>query len=1823
MIGDNHFFIAKDIATLLRELRILNIRNTLVQELIDSGYFEERLVEIEDLRNVVITIEIDGVSKPLNLWSPTEFTYWRKNINTVNDANISEVLVVLSQAAHNTILENKAWPRTVQMIALLSLFKTEHGGLAQIRTGEGKTLTIAMFAIIKFMEVEFGRQIDIVTSAETLAKRDAVDLAPFYNLFGITVDHNIRNSDGVKDCYLADIVYGDLLHFIGDTLRDIRQDIKHGRGFDLLIVDEIDNLFIDQNQMKVQLSGLVPGFEVLGQLLVYMWGMTTAVAMMLEGEEEECYINSQVLRQTLSTEQQEQFEELKESLGSDFDFRMPLNISCSEYLNDRVTEFMTQKVLAFEQVREERMVVIPNHLEKFVRNQLDSWLYSIFTAYLYQNKFHYTVFKPHADSGGIYNFTKITPVDYQNTGVLQHGLKWGDGLHQFLELKHRLTIHPEHVISIFMSYVGFFNKYKGNIYGVTGTLGSNSDHEFLKQVYQVDIMVIPRFIQQDLTRFAPLILPNQEQWQQEIIQIIQRKIPDQRTGLIIVETIAEVDLLKTALLQTGYNQTHIKIYGRGEHLEASIVKQELRPGDIIIATNLAGRGTDLQLSPEVIKNRGLHVILGIFASSLRVEEQAFGRSARKEEPGSAQLIINIENWHYGEVNSECQADLNCLKAMRDHYELQQLHLDQFVNLPRIMLRDELFNVYVELLREANSPTGYSLVVQEPQELESLHIYLYKKEEQIILKITRPYKPDSNEFKVEVLFIDPLLKLLNLRSYKHIVTILANPTSSISSLNSQDYELLHFIAVSRDFTIIPESYERVKQNFDLEMYKQGFRVPKRTYFSEILKKTLYNEKQVVENKYLTHLLTTQDNFTDLRPHVIDPKQEVAKEILEQVKLRKLYVLWLADRNLYNNNFEIEQLTESWGLWLKQSNVFCEHHNAICQETQNELKQAVLDQDQQKITELQNKLRTDMLTKFAEFKQNMLVRIKSKQLMQNPAYLVRKAWHYVLIDNKHSEYQAVRNEVSYGYSWYLAIGNTLSEKLHDFSNYLTSFFGSRISFGKDNYVVKKPLDRAVEFLDYAKGLDNIYAWTAYNTLGYIHILKAKGITDLDQWQEANEVKKRFLENNARAMLSIYDNIIPAFEAQLGFLSAHGLIDRYDDLTIQIIGNIKVYQALLHTMQRNIDKVTHSGGDHGIRLGKNIRIEDIINAYNVTSGIIEDLDRYFPQHVNQTESILDADASLRQQMNQTENIFSTGSASLKNLTQTIEFSSQHLVISQMISAGVIIFEIEEYKLHEDKDDWFGTIMCFALGIATIAMGYGILKIAVDVTIAAATSSSIFAASFGSGLVFQGVGDIISSIMSIANNQPIDMESYLISKGIGIGINLATASLLSIGHSAGWLNEMAINGILASAADPIKTVLFAGVTNIACTAASAVLNRAVQPILIDREEIEDAARNTIEELLNQEHELLQQIFSTDALNEDARNTLQDLLEEKIDAIVAKYQKKFRDHGTQFGMSVAGNMVSNVGSAFGIVGGIIGNIVNTATKLTISITKDDKALGKMRDSVRKAIHEVSAHVKSSGEIFKQKLIQDFTESIGTVTAGTLLFAAVEEQEYLNSGNIDCRACEKLNKVVLQPELEKYRNGLVGACQYVKQYIVTNQYTTEYAKIKNHFINRVTTAMYINKREISSDISSPIGGFFVEKLKGTSAVNEFLDKALNGIKDSTLFKGEAEKNAKSNLAIDIEKRRQAELNASIEKLRQMIANIDNKPVVGNNDDLFKVTDFSNKHHTIQDKESIIILAARYGVSIEALKAANPNMQYFRYNGISNTWTTNQDSSSNTSCRNKY
>lgn len=596
-------------------------------------YYEQQHIKNSEIVGLIKQYRsIENYKKQFEKYGENDIKSWA--LQRAATASLAEFLAILYQA---TLLKDKQYLRDTQILSVLIFLNTEKGKgrLCQISTGEGKTSIVALLAIIKASRGEF---VDILTSNPVLAQEGVDQKSPLYQLFNITV--NTNNPDekndytkGPKDCYKAKVVYGCISNFQFDYLRDTFEGLetRGGRPFGAAILDEVDSIVIDNGGHIAKLSGALPGMEYFRYIYVNIWEALSK----LEGS------NTEAIKSTLL--------QLKNN-------------------------FIPKEL-------------IPGYLTDYANQSLDRWINNAIYAkyHCHENK-QYVIKEKEGEK-------VVTPVDYSNTGVTLNETIWSHGLHQFLQLKHSLYLAPESLTSSFISNLGYVNKYNNNLYGLTGTLGSVNEQSLLSKIYHVEYARIPTFKNKRFTETQGIVA-NDTEWRETIVAAICHKvINDNRGVLVIVETIAdainiESDVNNAFVNYFKTNKVTVKKYIDEEIAQAHDVKVD--SNHVIISTNIAGRGTDLSTTDALEKNGGLHVIVGFLPKNKRVEDQAFGRTARQGKLGTAQLVIRRSE-AMGNVNS-----METIKKARDVAEQARIQEISDKKISDLQFDDAIFSLFSTL-----------------------------------------------------------------------------------------------------------------------------------------------------------------------------------------------------------------------------------------------------------------------------------------------------------------------------------------------------------------------------------------------------------------------------------------------------------------------------------------------------------------------------------------------------------------------------------------------------------------------------------------------------------------------------------------------------------------------------------------------------------------------------------------------------------------------------------------------------------------------------------------------------------------------------------------------------------------------------------------------------------------------------------------------------------------------------------------------------------------------------------------------------------------------
>jgi len=474
-------------------------------------------------------------------------------------------------------------PYDTQIISFLAIVnqKSEqfHGRLAQIKAGEGKSTVFAMLLAFKAAQALF---VKIVTSSRYLAIRDYKYYKPYLEALGLSSSH-ISYDEQKQEYFHAQILYGTNSDFEFALLRDGLNKEKllysYRLGEDELKPRTFDVIFID---------------EVDNMLL----DTSGAARMAIPGHEDQSWVYKPI---------QDFIKEVVNNKRIN-NTMVPELIS---YLNNKITAKHKPELL------------------KMTDTKLLKWMKSAQTA-LYQKMENrdYLVEK------------NIVIVDYANTGRRNEGSQWQNGLHQHLQAKHGLCPTSESLTAASIAHPPFFSKFK-EIYGLTGTMGELIEREEILEIYSLDSFDVPPHFPCQRITLPARILPDVSEWNEAILLEIKQMKKAGRPTLPLFESIAESNAFSEFLKSKGLS--HQLLNETQRESEDYIVGRAGESGMATIATNTAGRGTDIRLSPESKEAGGLHQIFTFYTENPRVKEQGESRGGRQGQPGSCSMILQAKD----------------------------------------------------------------------------------------------------------------------------------------------------------------------------------------------------------------------------------------------------------------------------------------------------------------------------------------------------------------------------------------------------------------------------------------------------------------------------------------------------------------------------------------------------------------------------------------------------------------------------------------------------------------------------------------------------------------------------------------------------------------------------------------------------------------------------------------------------------------------------------------------------------------------------------------------------------------------------------------------------------------------------------------------------------------------------------------------------------------------------------------------------------------------------------------------------------------------------
>jgi preprotein translocase subunit SecA len=460
-------------------------------------------------------------------------------------------------------------------VQLLGGMVLHQGNIAEMKTGEGKTLTSTLAVYLNSLS---GKGVHVVTVNDYLASRDAEWMGQVYQFLNLTVGkivHNMPDQER-REAYRADVTYGTNNEFGFDYLRDnMKFDLADfcQRQFNYAIVDEVDSILIDEARTPLIISGPAD----------------------------------------ISTDLYRNVDRIMKKFKRDVHFTVDEKARQVTLNEDGIA--LGEELLTIDNLYDPRNIEYLHHLNQSLKA--------------------HALFKRDVDY--IVKNGQVVIVD-EFTGRTMEGRRYSDGLHQALEAKEKVKIERENQTFASITFQNYFRMYD-KLAGMTGTADTEAP-EF-KKIYDLDVVVLPTHMEMIRTDYADVIYKNIDAKYRAIIKEIAQL--HEKGQPVLVGTVSIDVSEKIASMLKKKKIPHEVLNAKHHEREAEIVAHAGQLGKVTIATNMAGRGTDIKLGEGVVDVGGLHILGTSRHESRRIDNQLRGRSGRQGDPGSSRFYLSLED----------------------------------------------------------------------------------------------------------------------------------------------------------------------------------------------------------------------------------------------------------------------------------------------------------------------------------------------------------------------------------------------------------------------------------------------------------------------------------------------------------------------------------------------------------------------------------------------------------------------------------------------------------------------------------------------------------------------------------------------------------------------------------------------------------------------------------------------------------------------------------------------------------------------------------------------------------------------------------------------------------------------------------------------------------------------------------------------------------------------------------------------------------------------------------------------------------------------------
>lgn len=615
--------------------------------------------------------------------------------NKIFDGLLPEAFAVVRETAKRTI---KMRPFDCQLMGGMVLHQ---GKIAEMATGEGKTLVATLPVYLNALT---GEGVHVITVNDYLAKRDRFWMGPVYEFLGLTVgviQHDMDQKSR-KAAYGCDVTYGTNNEFGFDYLRDnmvVHKDDMVQRPLNYAIVDEVDSILIDEARTPLIISGPA------------------------EESTEKYYIINKIIPRLKGKTITDKEEIEAKYKGLDIEKGIDYVVNEKNHTVNLTEEgvLRCQEMLGVKNLYDDIQSEWEHHIRQAVRAHA-----------LYKRDVDYVV-----------KDGEVIIVD-EFTGRLMPGRRWSDGLHQAVEAREGVKIERENQTLATITFQNYFRMYK-KLAGMTGTAETEAV-EFQK-IYGLDVVVIPTNRPLVRTNHPDVIYKTEREKFNALCKEIQELYKVGRPILVGTISIEKSETLSSLLKRTGI--PHHVLNAKYHEMEAEIIAKAGQKYAITIATNMAGRGTDIVLGEGVSNMGGLHITGTERHEARRIDNQLRGRAGRQGDPGSSRFYLSLEDDLMRIFGSDRIKVIMDRLGMEEGQEIQHPFITKAIETAQKRVETHNFEIRKHLLEYDNVMNRQREVIYEERRKilfgEELKSYIYEIMEEVVEYALDTYLNEKTSF----------------------------------------------------------------------------------------------------------------------------------------------------------------------------------------------------------------------------------------------------------------------------------------------------------------------------------------------------------------------------------------------------------------------------------------------------------------------------------------------------------------------------------------------------------------------------------------------------------------------------------------------------------------------------------------------------------------------------------------------------------------------------------------------------------------------------------------------------------------------------------------------------------------------------------------------------------------------------------------------------------------------------------------------------------------------------------------------------------------------